>query len=113
MSKTQWQTWNNTGTPQPPAETPTAAAAPTARPKKRRWFMWTFLAIQALFLIWVIAGARSGAGTPDDCGTLSQQSCNDAQNTGTAIGVGLVILLWAITDIILGITYAIIRVARR
>ncbi|MFF3493113.1 hypothetical protein ACFYWS_17340 [Streptomyces sp. NPDC002795] len=75
--------------------------------------MWFFLAVQAIFLLWIILGARSGAGVPDDCGSLDAQTCNDAESAGTAIGVGLVILLWAVVDIILGITYAVIRLARR
>src|SRR5438105_11943872 len=29
------------------------------RKKRKRIFMWTFLAIQALFLIWIIAGIAS------------------------------------------------------
>ncbi|MGW6056310.1 hypothetical protein [Streptomyces sp. NPDC055189] len=85
--------------------------APTR--KRPRWFMWAFLALQVVFLLWVIFGVRSGAGTPDDCGTLDTRTCNAAENTGTAIGVGLVILLWAVVDIILGITYAVVRIARR
>ncbi|MEV8318586.1 hypothetical protein AB0Q95_30975 [Streptomyces sp. NPDC059900] len=75
--------------------------------------MWAFLALQVIFLLWAVLGARTGAGTPDDCGPLDAQTCNDAANTGTAIGVGLVIVLWAAVDIILGITYAVVRLARR
>ncbi|MGY0021372.1 hypothetical protein [Streptomyces sp. cg35] len=83
--------------------------------RRRRfgWFVWFFLAVQLLFVLWVVVGVRSGAGTPADCGDLDAQTCNDAANTGTAIGVGLVIVLWAVVDIILGITYAVVRLARR
>ena len=72
-----------------------------------------FLALQVLFLIWVIAGAHTGAGQPTDCGTLSAQTCNDAANTGTAIGVGIIIAFWVVVDFILGITYGIYRLATR
>jgi hypothetical protein len=85
----------------------------TKKKPRRIRFLWVFLFIQAVFLLWVILGARSGAGSPDDCGTLSAKDCDDAENLGTAIGVGLVIALWAATDIILGITYAIYKVAKR
>src|SRR5215470_4075931 len=39
-----------------------AEAAPqTAKPRKRkRVFMWTFLAIQALFVIWILGAVLSG-----------------------------------------------------
>ncbi|MFI6087666.1 hypothetical protein [Streptomyces sp. NPDC051218] len=88
---------------------------PTPAPgrKRSRWFMWAFLAVQLLFLLWVIFGAGSSSGAPDDCGTLDAQTCNDAETAGTAIGVGLVIFLWALVDIILGISYAVVRLARR
>ncbi len=39
--------------------------------------------------------------------------CVDADDAGTAIGVGLVVALWAATDIILGFTYLVFRLARR
>lgn len=97
------------GTPIPPPQPP----QPPQQPRKRRIFMWVFFAVQVLFLIWVIAGVSSGAGSPDDCGTLSREACNDAENAGTAIGVGLVIALWAAVDIVLGFSYAIYRLGRR
>ena len=85
---------------------------PALPPKKRRRvFMWFFLAVQVLFLIWVIAGAASAGGA--DCGSLDAKTCSDASNAGTAIGVVLVIVLWAVVDIILGITYLVVRLARR
>ncbi|MFF9869574.1 hypothetical protein ACF1G0_29930 [Streptomyces sp. NPDC013953] len=69
--------------------------------------------MQLLFLIWVILGASSGAGTPEDCGVLNRQDCNEAENVGTAIGVGLIIALWVAVDVILGITYLVYRLSRR
>ncbi|MFD3939116.1 hypothetical protein ACFWSF_09270 [Streptomyces sp. NPDC058611] len=39
--------------------------------------------------------------------------CQDAGDVGTAIGVGLIIALWAAVDVILGITYAVYRLSRR
>jgi hypothetical protein len=81
--------------------------------KKRRIFMWVFLAVQALFLIWVIAGASGASGTPDDCGTLDAALCNDVQSVGTGIGIALVIVLWVAVDFIMGVSYAIFRLARR
>ncbi|MEU0702866.1 hypothetical protein ACFY9H_31805 [Streptomyces bacillaris] len=86
---------------------------PQRPPRKRRVFLWVFLGIQLLFLIWMITGIASGSGAPEDCGSLDQEACNDAENAGTAIGVGLIIVLWAVVDVILGITYAVYRLARR
>ena len=83
--------------------------APPQRKRKIRKFTWFFLAVQVLFLIWVIAGIASGSGQPSDCGGLDAQTCNDASDTGTAIGVFLVVGLWAFFDVILGIIWLVTR----
>ncbi|MFD5588301.1 hypothetical protein ACFWII_31425 [Streptomyces sp. NPDC127063] len=69
-----------------------------------------------MFLVWVITGATSGSGTPEDCRGLTGDDlrlCEDAGDAGTAIGVGLVIALWAAVDVILGFTYVVYRLASR
>jgi hypothetical protein len=73
------------------------------------WRIMTYVVLlfNLIMLIWVIAGAASGSGQPSDCGTLDAQTCNDAQNVGTAIGVGLLIGLWVAGDIILGILWLV------
>ena len=86
---------------------------PAKPPKKKRIFLWFFLAIQVLFLVWVIAGASTGSGQPTDCGNLSAQACNDTSDAGTAIGVALLIVFWCVVDFILGVGYAIYRLAKR
>jgi hypothetical protein len=80
------------------------------RRKKRHVFLWFFLAIQALFIIWVITGIASGT---THCHGQGAQLCRDASHTGTAIGVGLIFVSWAVVDFILGICYAIYRLAKR
>lgn len=87
--------------------------APAPAPKKkRRIFVWFFLAVQALFLIWIISGAAQGTDY-SDCGSLSHQTCKDAQDIGTGIGVFLIIVVWCLVDFLLGLGYAIYRLARR
>jgi hypothetical protein len=64
----------------------------------------------------VISGAASGGGTPEECRGLTGDNlelCKDANDVGTAIGVGLIISLWAAVDIILGFTYVVYRLASR
>lgn len=75
---------------------------------KRRPFTWVIVAINVLFLIWVIVGVGA-ASDPTDCGGLSQESCNAAAAAGTAIGVGIVVVLWAFVDVILGIVWLVTR----
>lgn len=90
-----------------------ASAQPVQPKKRKRVFMWSFLVIQAIFLIWIIAGIAYAGGNTDTCGTLSAQTCADASNVGTAIGVGLVIGLWVAVDVILGISRLIVVHSRR
>jgi len=84
----------------------------TAQPaprKRRRIFRWVFLAIQVAFLVWIITGI---AGNSDNCAGKAGdalKACQAGTTVGTGIGVALIIGLWVAVDIILGITYLIIR----
>ncbi|MFE5806073.1 hypothetical protein [Streptomyces sp. NPDC056491] len=108
------------GTPAPrgtpaPGGTPAAPPAPAPR-KPRRIFLWVFLAVQALFVVWVVTGLNNADDLPGSCAGLtgdSLQLCKDGGEIGTAIGIGLVIALWAAVDIILTTTYGIYRLSRR
>lgn len=75
--------------------------------------MWVFLAIQALFLVWIISGAASAG---DNCAGLTGDdlaACEAGTAVGAGIGVALIIGLWVAVDIILGIIYLVVRSARR
>jgi hypothetical protein len=77
--------------------------------KKRHIFRWVFLAIQVLFLVWIISGI---AGNSDSCADQAGDAldaCQAGTAVGTGIGVALIIGLWVAVDVILGITYLIIR----
>ena len=76
-----------------------------AKPKrKKRIFMWVFLAVQALFLIWIISAVS--ADPTADC----KGGCEDA---ATGIAVFFQIMVWCVTDFLLGVGYLIYRVAKR
>jgi uncharacterized membrane protein YciS (DUF1049 family) len=84
-------------------------APPPQKPRKRRRiFLWFFLAVQVIFLIWIIAGAQA-----NHCNAQGSASANGACSAGTAIGVGLIIGLWVAADVILGISYIIFRLSTR
>jgi hypothetical protein len=108
----------------------------TRRPRKRRRvFLWFFLAVQAVFIIWLIAGLHSAEGSSDTTSQAVQYCSNGgwqglfssyadcvqhyggalagAKDAGTALGAGVVIALWAFVDVILGITYMVVRLSRR
>jgi hypothetical protein len=102
--------------------------------KRRRVFMWSFLAVQALFLTWVIVGMatiHTGPSHADlasacyhhnwwplfksqaDCITHYGKALNDAGTIGKGIGLALVLGLWVVVDIILGIGRLVVLTARR
>lgn len=93
-----------------------AAEQPPAR-KRKRIFRWFFLAVNALFLIWIIVGASSsGSSTAKSCaGQVGQalKTCQDASHVGTGIGVALIVILWVIVDILLFIIWAVMRMTSR
>jgi hypothetical protein len=77
-----------------------------------RPFTWVILAINVLFLAWVIGGIASSAAG-QDCGSLSVEACTAAGQIGTGIGVALIIGLWVAVDLILGLLWLITRPKRR
>ncbi|MCO1660302.1 hypothetical protein [Pseudonocardia humida] len=84
-------------------------APPTPPRRKRRVFMWVFLAVQALFLVWVVS---SLSGAADNCDGRTGDALSACQ-AGTAVGAGLglavILFLWVAVDVILGITYLVTR----
>lgn len=119
--------------PPPPSSYPYAQQQPPRR--KRRVFMWVFLAIQVLFIIWIIAGVASHPAGPSAAQQAAQQcanggwqglfksqadcqqhyavALNDASNAGKGIGVALIVVFWCVVDFLTGVTYLIVRLARR
>ena len=105
--------------------------------RKRRVFLWVFLAIQALFLIWIITGVAgtSHSGTDAhaqavtwcadsthwqyiyksqaDCVTHYGNALNGASDVGKSLGVGLIVVFWVVADFFLGLGYGIYRLASR
>jgi uncharacterized membrane protein len=92
---------------------PVSTEGTTPVKKKKRIFLWIFLAIQLLFIIWIVAGIASAGGDPGDCGSLSKEACNDAESVGTGIGVFLIVVLWFFVDFFLAIGYGVYRLAKR
>ncbi len=63
--------------------------------KRNRVFLWVFLAIQVIFLGWVI---YAGVSLPQS-----------GPSNGLAIQIGL----WVLTDLLLGVIYLICQLRRR
>lgn len=73
-----------------------------------RIFSYVILLFNVLMLVWIIAGAASSSGA-HNCGSLDSSTCAAANNAGTAIGVGILIVLWALGDVILGVLWMVTR----
>lgn len=124
---TQQPAWQQPGMPVQQASVP--------RRKRRRIFIWVFLAIQVLFIVWIVAGTASTSNSGADahnqavsycrtnwqglyssdanCVTSYGNTLNAASDAGKGIGIGLVIGLWVATDLILGVSYGVYRLASR
>jgi hypothetical protein len=120
--------------PQPVQGQPEIGLRPPHARRKRRVFLWVFLAIQALFILWLVVGLATTHTGPTaaqvaqvcgnhgwfplykshaDCVTHYGGALQDAGNAGKAIGAGLVVLLWFVVDVILGVSYGVYKLATR
>ena len=84
--------------------------------KKKRLFMWFFLAVNVIFLIMFISGL-STAGD-NDCASqvteyFTQADCEAASGVGTALGAGMLVAFWLAVDFILVLIWAVVKLARR
>jgi hypothetical protein len=86
---------------------------------KWRPFTWIILAVNVLFLVWLITGVGGAADQAEDCTALvgNAKDLCEAGNAGTAVGAGIgaaiILFLWALVDVILGILWLVTRPKRR
>jgi hypothetical protein len=96
--------------------------------KRRRIFLWVFVAIQVIFIIWLVVGTAStgssiNASVVAQCHQqaasmgMTQAQCvsflGGASKTGTALGAAVIVMVWVVVDFLLAVTYGIYRLARR
>jgi hypothetical protein len=112
----------------------TSGADVTWKPwKRRKVFLWVFLAIQAAFLIWLITGSTSStaptaAQLAQFCGNgawqgvfTSYADCvkhgavglTEAGDLGKGLGLATIVIVWVVVDFLVGLTYGIYRLTRR
>jgi hypothetical protein len=92
-----------------PPQNPGYSPPPVLPRKRRRVFMWVFIAVQVIFLLWTIVGV---ATAPVDPECDFNADCQSEVDGGAAIGVGMILVLWTAVDLILGIVYIIVRAIR-
>lgn len=103
--------------------------------KRKKVFLWVFLAIQVIFIILLVvqlSGNTNGAdvhaevarqcahggwaplfNSHADCVKHYRVALADAGNAGKGLGAGLLAAIWVAVDIILAVIYGIYRLARR
>lgn len=103
--------------------------------RKRRIFLWVFLAVQVIFVVWIIAAIVSKPGgqtvasqvaqtcrnggwqglfkSQADCAKHYAVALNDATDTGKGLGVAIVVLVWVVVDFFMGVGYGIYKLASR
>lgn len=87
----------------------TAADGATPTRKRRHWFRWFFLAVQLLFLVWLITGVSGAAGNCDGEVGQALEACQAGTAVGAGLGVAVILFVWVAVDVILGLTYMIFR----
>jgi hypothetical protein len=89
-------------------------AAPRPR-KRRRVFLWIFLAVQVLFIIWLISAGLTGDHQTTHCTAagLTSGECKATSEVGTGLAIGFILVFWVIIDLLVSIPYLIYRLARR
>lgn len=65
-----------------------------------KFFKYAFILFNVLMLVWVVGGFMNASG---GFGKLSSDAERAGAAIGTAMGVGLLLTLWVIGDIILGL----------
>lgn len=67
---------------------------------------WVFIGFNILMLIWLFAGMNAA-------GDAMENTINEAERAGaaigTTIGMGLVLFIWAVGDVVLGILVLLTR----
>lgn len=67
---------------------------------------WAFIAFNVLMLIWLVAGFGIASESMEN-------TVNEAEQAGAAIGstigIGLIVMLWALGDVILGLFVLLTR----
>jgi hypothetical protein len=82
------------------------------RIKQWRKMTWALIVWTALTGFFMIAGVNQASGVSAECKndvTLGTKLCNDAQDAGTAIGVGLLLGLWFVGFIVLSLVWFMSR----
>lgn len=82
---------------------------PLRKPKRGffgKLFKWSLIGFNALMLAWLIGGSMAATEVANTATSEAEQA---GAAIGTAIGVGMILVLWVIGDIILGLATLLTR----
>ncbi|MFN2388384.1 MAG: zinc ribbon domain-containing protein [Actinomycetota bacterium] len=78
-----------------------------------RKMTWFIVIVNILFLVWVIGGAGSVADSCEGLTGSELDACQAGTAIGASIGIGLILVLWVVVDIILGILWLVTNRGQR
>jgi hypothetical protein len=81
--------------------------------KNWRKMTWLFLVIQILFIVWIVTGTSSATSSCNGLSGDELDLCQGATAVGAGIGIFLIIVLWALVDIILGVIWLVTNRGQR
>ena len=81
----------------------------------RNWrkFTWFILIVQILFVIWLVTGVSGAASNCDGEVGTALEVCQAGTAIGAGIGVGIIVFLWALVDIILALIWLVTNRGQR
>jgi len=105
-----------------------------SKPRRKRVFLWAFVAVQAVFILWLVVGlatVHTGPSAGDlaagcynghwyplfqsqaDCVTHYGHALQEAGNVGKGLGAAIIVGLWLAADFLMGVSYLVYRLAKR
>lgn len=70
---------------------------------------WVILVWTGIMAAWGIAGIARASRDDPDCGDLDEELCNSASDVGSAIGAGLIALIWFGGFVVLSLVWLMSR----
>jgi hypothetical protein len=74
-----------------------------------RWrpFTWVIVAVNALFLIWIVVALITGSDTCSGKSGVAKDICDTLATIGASLEVAVIVLAWAVVDVILGVLWLV------
>jgi hypothetical protein len=74
---------------------------------------WLIVIVNILFVVWIVGGANEAASNCDGLRGSELDACQAGTAIGASIGIGMILVLWVLVDIILGILWLVTNRGQR